>query len=604
MNPNEHPKRIWTPAWPDRRTALLRLLLITCVVFPLSWAVNALLVGSWNLLVDRNAESVRHLIEWQIIWIAAVAVVFLASLLPPLRGLVSRFNGRRWFFGLVCVATLVVLFYAEENWRGARAWNNYRQQLEATGSQLDLAAFVPKPVPDEQNFAAIPFIKSWFDSEKRGQPDKLWSDSFSRASGMVRSATTKAGRTATDLAAWEMAFSAVQSGQTNQPDRFASDKLDRASRAQAAPAVLQGLKTSDAFLDELRVASRRPYSQYPVHYDLDNPWGILLPHLAVVKSVCQRLQLKACAELAAGHSEQALQDVDLMLRMADSLKSESFLISYLVRIKCVQLAVQPVWEGLVDQAWSDAQLQELQSRFQQYNLVADMKPPLELERAAAILTAELASKKGLGVLVDFVGPGQPTSMDHKVANWCGGFIPRGWYHQEQLTYCRLFQMQFEGAYDFAQKRISPERLSANTRELDREIASGSFGKTVSGFLNHRIIATLLLPALNRIPVQAATVQTAADQTALALALERFRLANRDLPEKLDALVPRFIAQLPADTLTGKPYNYHRTHDGQFVLNSVGWDQKDDGGASGTLGEVLQNLFNEKEGDWVWRYPAK
>lgn len=604
MNPNENPKRNWAPVWPDRRTALLRLLLITSVVFPLSWAVNALLVGSWNLLFDRDAQSVRHLIEWQVIWIATVAVVLVVSSLPPVQGFLSRFNPRRWFYGLVFVATLVVLFYAVENWRGARAWNKYRQQLEATGAQLDLATFIPKPVPDEQNFAATPFIKSWFDGEKRGQPDKLWNDSFSRASGMVRSATTKAGRTSTDLAAWEMAFSAVQSGQTNQPDRFASDKLDRASRAQAAPAVLQGLKTSDAFLDELRVASRRPYSQYPVHYDLNNPWGILLPHLAVVKSVCQRLQLKACAELAAGHSERALRDVDLMLRMADSLKDESFLISYLVRIKCVQLAVQPVWEGLADHVWSDAQLQELQSRFQQYNFVADMKPPLELERAAAILTAELASKKGLGVLVDFAGPGQPTSMDHKVANWCGGFIPRGWYHQEQLTYCRLFQIQFEGAYDFAQKRISPERLSANTRELDREIAGGRLEKTVSGFLHHRILAALLLPALNRIPVKAATAQTAADQAALACALGRFRLANGSFPEKLDALVPKFFSQLPADTLTGKPYNYRRTDEGQFILNSVGWDEKDEGGTPSTLGVILKNLFNEKESDWAWRYPAK
>lgn len=604
MNPNENPKRIWTPAWPDRRTALLRLLLITSVVFPLSWAVNALLVGSWNLLGDRNAESVRHLIEWQVIWIATVVVVFLASLLPPLHGLVSRFNARRWFFGLVCCATLAVLFYAEENWRGARAWNKYRQQLEASGAQLDLAAFIPKPVPDEQNFAATPFIKAWFDGEKRGQPDKLWSDSFSLASVMVRSSTTKAGRNFMDLAAWEMAFAAVQSGQSNQPDRFASDKLDRASRAKAAPSVLQGLKTSEPFLTELRVVSRRPYSQYPVYYDLDNPWGILLPHLAVVKSVCQRLQLKACAELAAGHSEQALQDVDLMLRMADSLKGESFLISYLVRIKCVQLAVQPVWEGLAEQAWSDVQLQELQSRLQPYDFVTDMKPPLDSERAAGILTAELVRKKGLGMLVELIGPGQPTSLDRKFANWCGGFVPRGWHHLEQLNYCRLFQMQMDGAFDAEQKRVWPERINANMKALEREIAGGRLGKTASGFLRHRILAALLLPALNRIPIKAATAQTAADQAALACALERFRLANGSFPEKPDTLAPRFISQLPADLLTGMPYNYRRTDDGQFILNSIGWDEKDDGGTPSTLGEILKNLFNEKESDWVWQYPAK
>jgi hypothetical protein len=533
-----------------------------------------------------------------------VAVVFLASTLSPVHALLCRFNPRRCFFGLVCVATLVVLFYAEENWRGARAWNKYRQQLEASGVQLDLAAFVPKPVPDEQNFAATSFIKSWFDGENRGQPNKLWNDSFSRAIGMVRSPTTKAGRTFTDLVAWEMAFAAVQSGQTNQPDRFASDKLDRASRAIAAPAVLQGFKTSEVHLAELRTASHRPHARYPVVYDLENPWGILLPHLAVVRSACQRLQLKACAELAVGHSDQALQDVELMLRTADSLKEEPFLISYLVRVACVQLAVQPVWEGLADHAWSEAQVKELQSRFQQYDFIASMKPPLDGERAAGILTAELIKKKGLGFLVDLSGPEQPTSMDRKVGNWFGGFIPRGWYHQEQLNYCRLYQLQMDGAFDAKEKRVWPERINANMKALEREIASGRLGKTVSGFLQHRILAALLLPALNRIPVKAATAQTSADQAALACALERFRLANGSFPEKLDALVPKFTAQLPADTLTGQPYSYRRTDDGQFILDSVGWDEKGDGGTSGTLGEILKNLFNENESDWVWQYPAK
>src|SRR6266566_4737724 len=128
MNMNDNPNGIWTPVWPGRRAALLRLLVITSVIFPLSWAVNALLVGSWNLLGDRNAESVRHLIEWQVIWIATASVVFLASLLPQIRRVFGWLTARRVLFWLACFVTLAVLFYAEENWRGARAWNHYRQE--------------------------------------------------------------------------------------------------------------------------------------------------------------------------------------------------------------------------------------------------------------------------------------------------------------------------------------------------------------------------------------------------------------------------------------------------------------------------------------------
>jgi len=108
---------------------------------------------------------------------------------------------------------------------------------------------------------------------------------------------------------------------------------------------------------------------------------------------------------------------------------------------------------------------------------------------------------------------------------------------------------------------------------------------------------MLLPALNKVMLKTAAAQTAVNQAAIACALERYRLANGHFPEKLDALAPQFITTLPKDVLTGEPYRYRRTEDGRFVLYSVGWDDKDDGGVSG------KTLFDEKQGDWVWEYPG-
>ena len=109
---------------------------------------------------------------------------------------------------------------------------------------------------------------------------------------------------------------------------------------------------------------------------------------------------------------------------------------------------------------------------------------------------------------------------------------------------------------------------------------------------------MLLPALSKVILKSAAAQTAFNQAAIACALERYRLANGHFPEKLDALAPQFISSLPNDVLTGEPYKYRRTDDGRFVLYSVGWDEKDDGGVAG------KTLFDEKQGDWVWEYPAR
>jgi len=490
----------------------------------------------------------------------------------------------RWFvIGVVGLVTLWALLCTEENIRGRRTWERYRKKLEARGEQLDFKAFLPKPVPDDENFAATPVIRSWF---PRMKPN-AWNDNYARAESKLK---INAGRRQfMDLVAWAEAL-----GSTNARATVNAGSLDLASRVRAAPAVLEALRTNEAMLAELQDASRRPYSRYPVDYDVENPYAILLPHLSSLRQVCRRLELKACAELAIDQDERAGEDVNLTLRVDDSLKDEPFLISYLVRVACLQAAVQPVWEGLAEHHWTDEQLQQLQARLQRYDFVADLKPCFEVERAAGIVAAEVIRKRGLGYLVDIAGPGQPTQCDRSIANGLGMLVPSGWLYLEQYNVCRAYQALMDGTMDPSQRRVFPDRSEANIQAFDREIHSSNFATV---FLHHQVLAALLLPALNRVITKAAVAQTVADEAMLGCALERYRLENGRFPETLDTLVPQFVSQLPHDVITGEPYKYRRTDDDRFVLYSVGWNDKDDGGVSG------KTVFDDKAGDWVWEYPT-
>ena len=523
-----------------------------------------------------------------------------------LKWLFSWRTARRALISFAVLVTLLGLFYAEENVRGKHAWEKYRREQEARGGQLDWKAFIPKPVPDEQNFAATPLVQSWFERIKPHY--ESWSDRKNKPAGDYYSQVDidvnaqlrgdPANRHFLDLVAWGTAFDAVRAGTFSKRQKIKAGKLDLESRAKAAPSVLEGLKSNKAMFAELRAASQRPYCRYPINYHVDDPAEILLPHLNRISgTVCRRLLLKTCAELAAGQSDEAFNDVNLMLYMADSLKEEPFVISYLVRLACLGIAIQPIWEGLAEHAWSDAQLQELQGRLRQYNLVADMKMPLDAERALGIETIDFVMRKGLGLWLALFGYGSKMPIDKKFASWVGEIIPRGWYYQEQLNYCRLFQRQLDGAFDATKNRVSPSRIASNKREVGREIRDGGFGRTVVDFLRHRVMAAMLVWFLDDFPRKGAAAQTAVDQASLACALERYRLANGQFPEKLDALVPQFVSQLPSDPFTGEPYKYRRTDDGQFILYSVGWGEKDDGGVPG------KTLFDDKEGDWVWQYPS-
>lgn len=105
---------------------------------------------------------------------------------------------------------------------------------------------------------------------------------------------------------------------------------------------------------------------------------------------------------------------------------------------------------------------------------------------------------------------------------------------------------------------------------------------------------LLFPASSR-PAKACELtahsQTQINQALIACALERFRLAHGEYPEELGALVPQFLGTVPHDVIAGGPLHYRRTSKHTFVLYSVGWNRRDDGGVRGQP--------RGTDGDWVW-----
>ena len=96
----------------------------------------------------------------------------------------------------------------------------------------------------------------------------------------------------------------------------------------------------------------------------------------------------------------------------------------------------------------------------------------------------------------------------------------------------------------------------------------------------------------------ANAQTIVNQAIIACALERYRLANGNFPDKLEAMTPQFISPLPHDVINGEPFHYRRAEGNQFTLYSVGWNLK------GHDQSARKSLFEGKEGDWMWEYPQK
>lgn len=61
-------------------------------------------------------------------------------------------NLGRALASLAVLATLIAVFYLEEDWRGQRAWTTCRDQIEAQGIVMDWNKYIPPAIPDDQNF--------------------------------------------------------------------------------------------------------------------------------------------------------------------------------------------------------------------------------------------------------------------------------------------------------------------------------------------------------------------------------------------------------------------------------------------------------------------
>jgi len=329
-----------------------------------------------------------------------------------------------------------------------------------------------------------------------------------------------------------------------------------------------------------------------VNYDV----GIVapLPHLGRIKAAAQYLSLHACAALKAGDRAAALEDLKLAYRLLESTRGEPFLISQLVRMAVLQLALQPVWEGLAERQWTGTDLAVIEEELSKLDFLADYRTVMLGERTRCWLwVVDYLHKAGPRGLDELAGGGEDSrsaDFGQSLGLALSRLIPAGWYDQNKVSLCRLTEDYVLPVVDLQRRIVSPNiaRQSESALESLRTRPYDALSK-------------LVMPAVARAGERFAYAQTSADLARVACALERYRLAQGQFPEALDALVPKFIAPLPHDVITGEPLKYRRTDDGQFVLYSVGWNGTDD---DGSVALNKTGIPDMSTGDWVWRYPAR
>ncbi|MGO8766287.1 MAG: hypothetical protein ACLQSR_14265 [Limisphaerales bacterium] len=534
--------------------------------------------------------------------IGAAAGTLFVWPLAFVRWLCNLINFRRFLFACACLATLIALFYAEEDWRGWHDWQKFKHQWEAKGEHFDYASVVPPPVPDDQNFALAPVVASsyaaWFDkSGHRVEPYdtnvvnrlRMVAEDYAYNRGQTPTNGNWQRATLTDLRGWQDYYRMIATKTNEFP-------VPSQPRSPAAD-VLLALSKYDSTIEELQLSSQQPYSRFPLNYDQDPPYDVVVPHLAALKQCSLVLRLRAIAEMQDGQSDKALADVKLMLRLIDSIQTEPFLISHLVRLAMMQITLQPIYEGLAEHKWSDAQLAELDSDLAKLDFLADYEFSMRGERALAIASVDYfrrhQNRREIEEFFDMISEdenGQPSNADFLIPLLY--LIPSGWFYQNELAVAQLQQQWLLRIVDPEKHLVSPGMVN----QVSARVANQ---KTTL----HNLFVHGLAPALGSSVIKFTYAQVDVDLARVAIALERYRLAHGNYPDSLDALAPQFMQEVPHDIINGEPLHYQKTDDWQFILYSVGWNETDDGGTV-AYHQGSSQTVDINQGDWVWRYPAK
>jgi hypothetical protein len=491
---------------------------------------------------------------------------------------------RRWWralgFTTLGLITLLALFYAVANWRGARAWKEVRDELRAQGEPLSFAELLPPMPPDEENFAMTPYFRGFF--------DKALSSDGKTPVWAVRQQESR-------LPDWPDKLKGNRTWRLGERHEFAWNRraedpglVAGVDIATLPPieAVRQLLEQSRPILEEIETAALRPSSRFPIHY-ADN-WSALLPHLASLRGLGRLFSLRALKRLEAGDAVPALQDVLTTIRLAESLRDEPVLISGLVRIAILELAMQPIWQGLAERKWDDGQLRDLQSQLEAIDMLVAYRFSARGERIFAQEFCDLVEReRNLGEMGMLNGSDDSYSLQRLLWN----YAPRGWYVDNKAMITQMHQDYSLPAIDPVARRYHPEKANA-------------YDAAVARMLDRRFkyfLARMILPAAGKPPKEFVLAQTNLDQAVTALALERHRLAHGGYPTTLAELSPEYLASIPHDIMDGQPLRY-RVADGNYVLYSVGANGTDDDGQAAFKELKDGRTWQRDEGDWVWQYP--
>jgi hypothetical protein len=456
-------------------------------------------------------------------------------------------KSRRKWGGLVVLAAFIflpllaaLLWFLNFRTSNSSAVEQLEARIKQRGEPLtlaDLAATYP-PFPDEEN-GAMALLRIW---EEDDPP--FWRAFREGKSSLPQKASRQ----------YDAALPYLGSD-TKHIARLAALTPTNIAAAETY------LKEEKEHLNEIRTALRYPRFRFPIQFT-NGIAMMLLPHLTELRQEAQGFRIEGLLASEQGDVDSAITAFEETARVGNVLTSDPLLMSQLVRLVCYRMVLDDTERLISWQSLSRDQLEKLDSFLDRLQMPGALRAALIAERVSSLGAFDLTPE----ALTAWESSESPRPGGLKAYRIGMGILKATGLQDAD----RHLMLQTMGKAISLAGSDDPKALK-EYEELFRNVSAEAHR------FPPKIFSAMLLLGLEKAATRFAQFEARRRAAKLALAVEGYRIAHSgDLPERLDELIPQFIAEIPKDPFDGQPLRFRRLATG-FVVYSIGANRVDDGG---------------------------
>lgn len=321
-------------------------------------------------------------------------------------------------------------------------------------------------------------------------------------------------------------------------------------------------------------AARLNQSRYPINLN-QQPFSNIR-HLARVKGIAQVLRAEVAVAVAQTNTALAAEAINAIFAVGRSMGAEPLLISQLVAYAIDTIGIQTLQFAVNAAAFRETELAAMQMAVSKADDMDSAARGFIGERAFFI--SGLSDPDGFGLMAaSRLTP--PSGVEEIISEV---------FVQPLARLSGFWQRDLRFGIDALSTNIAWARLPDPQRVHATTNWSAIIAQAKSGYY---IMTGMLLPAMEKFIARDVNHRAQARTALVALAIERFRLANNGkLPSELPSLIPAYLEKVPIDPFDGQPLRYKRTDKG-YMVYSIGPDGVDDGGIEGPAGPKPKALWD-------------